>query len=125
MRWLLACVLLWTPMAWAAERCTTIDTATLSQDHASLIDEKAYWLAYNVGGQNQYPKRTEDTLCFADPTFNVKKVITLTTIKERFQIDEASSAADQADEVAADAALMQKLKALGLTDHDIQRLKNP
>ena len=125
MRWLLVFLLWSVPTAWAAEVCTTIETTGLSREHAALIDEKAYWLAYNVGGQNQYPRRTGNRLCFLDPSFDVLAVITLSAIQQRIQIDEATNVADLIEEEQAERALDEKLKQLGLTHADIQRLRRP
>lgn len=88
--WVLGCV-----SAWAAEVCVTIDTTGWTAQQKNWRSATAYRLAFEAG-QNLQPTLSGETICFADPTFDVPTIITAQTLLNRMAQQETQNAAEAA-----------------------------
>lgn len=74
--------------AFAGEVCVTVDASGWPQEKINLMQAVAYELAIDAG-QNNFPSKNENELCFTDATFDVQAVITKDAISTRYDQDEA------------------------------------
>ena len=94
--------------AYAQEICATVDTSAWTQDQRNWRQGIAYWLAFNVGGQDVVPTISGDSICFQNPTFDVPTVITGTTLLNRM----VQQKADNDAELSALQALRNELNTI-------------
>lgn len=114
--WLLLC-----PAVFAAEVCVSVDTTGWTTRQQNWREAIAYRLAFEAG-QNLLPTVTGDAICFTDPTFDVPTVITVQTLLNRMAKQEADNAAELVQLEQAKQTRRGQLKAMGLTDKEIERL---
>lgn len=93
----------------SSDVCVTIDTSGWSQEKINLMQAVAYELAVDAG-QNNFPSRNKNELCFMDPTFDVQVVITKEAISDRYDRDEADRQAIIQAELEKDAEAEDELK---------------
>jgi len=90
--------ILWQAQAFAEEVCVTVDITGWPQEKINLMQATAYELATREG-DNNFPARNENRLCFENPTFNVAAAITRATVSERYDLDEAARESARREEL--------------------------
>ncbi len=92
----------------AAEVCVTVDTSNWTDAQKHVLAAHAYWLAYNVGNDDNFPRVKGNNVCFDNPKFNVAEIITTEALLDHIKWQEAE------DELHKDkaAAYKQELKQL-------------
>lgn len=107
--------------------CVTVDIKNMPQERINLLSATAYRLAFE-SGVDEAPTVNNGMICFA--IFDPKNVITDVTINEKIDahlatnIDQKNAAiAQEVAKATSSSSARDKLKALGLSDAEIDALK--